>query len=168
MANSTDPAAKSMMDKILRSKIYQNTYWKEQCFGLTAGTLVNKAMELDHLVGTHGGNCKPTPFMWLVMKMLQIQPEKEIVIEFIKNDDYKYPSLSLSVFMNVLVMVIAFGINGLRDKIRVFKGIVIDFDGKWSVICLYSCVYVCVVLLLVDEKLEEKYKYWSYKKNIYI
>lgn len=98
MANRTDPAAKSirgtnpqnLVEKILRSKIYQNTYWKEQCFGLTAETLVDKAMELEYLGGTYGGNRKPTPFMCLVMKMLQIQPEKEIVIEFIKNEDYKY------------------------------------------------------------------------------
>ncbi|KAK6915637.1 Pre-mRNA-splicing factor 38 [Dillenia turbinata] len=98
MANRTDPAAKSirgtnpqnLVEKILRSKIYQNTYWKEQCFGLTAETLVDKAMEIDHLGGTFGGNRKPTPFMCLVMKMLQIQPEKEIVVEFIKNEDYKY------------------------------------------------------------------------------
>ncbi|KAF5180778.1 Pre-mrna-splicing factor 38a [Thalictrum thalictroides] len=98
MANRTDPSAKSihgtnpqhLVEKILRSKIYQNTYWKEQCFGLTAETLVDKAMELDHLGGTFGGNRKPTPFMCLVMKMLQIQPEKDIVVEFIKNEDYKY------------------------------------------------------------------------------
>ncbi|XP_043708844.1 pre-mRNA-splicing factor 38-like [Telopea speciosissima] len=98
MANRTDPAAKSirgtnpqnLVEKILRSKIYQHTYWKEQCFGLTAETLVDKAMELDHLGGTYGGNRKPTPFMCLVMKMLQIQPEKDIVVEFIKNEDYKY------------------------------------------------------------------------------
>ncbi|GMH10437.1 hypothetical protein Nepgr_012278 [Nepenthes gracilis] len=98
MANRTDPAAKSirgtnpqnLVEKILRSKIYQNTYWKEQCFGLTAETLVDKAMELDHVGGTFGGNRKPTPFMCLVMKMLQIQPEKDIVVEFIKNEDYKY------------------------------------------------------------------------------
>lgn len=98
MANRTDPTAKSihgtnpqnLVEKIVRSKIYQNTYWKEQCFGLTAETLVDKAMELDHLGGTFGGNRKPTPFICLVMKMLQIQPEKEIVVEFIKNEDYKY------------------------------------------------------------------------------
>ncbi|KAJ0870600.1 putative pre-mRNA-splicing factor 38 [Helianthus annuus] len=98
MANRTDPSAKSirgtnpqnLVEKILRSKIYQNTYWKEQCFGLTAETLVDKAMELDHVGGTHGGNRKPTPFICLVMKMLQIQPDKEIVVEFIKNEDYKY------------------------------------------------------------------------------
>ncbi|OMO55354.1 Pre-mRNA-splicing factor 38 [Corchorus capsularis] len=98
MANRTDPAAKSirgtnpqnLVEKILRSKIYQSKYWKEQCFGLTAETLVDKAMELKHIGGTYGGNRKPTPFMCLVMKMLQIQPEKDIVVEFIKNDDYKY------------------------------------------------------------------------------
>ncbi|KAH6819057.1 PRP38 family protein [Perilla frutescens var. frutescens] len=98
MANRTDPLAKSirgtnpqnLVEKILRTKIYQNTYWKEQCFGLTAETLVDKAMELDHLGGTNGGNRRPTPFMCLVMKMLQIQPDKEIVVEFIKNPEYKY------------------------------------------------------------------------------
>ncbi|KNA19335.1 hypothetical protein SOVF_060510 [Spinacia oleracea] len=98
MANRTDPLAKSirgtnpqnLVEKIVRSKIYQNTYWKEQCFGLTAETLVDKAMELDHVGGTYGGNRKPSPFMCLVMKMLQIQPEKDIVVEFIKNEDYKY------------------------------------------------------------------------------
>ncbi|CAN4108853.1 unnamed protein product [Withania somnifera] len=98
MANRTDPLAKSirgtnpqnLVEKIVRSKIYQNTYWKEQCFGLTAETLVDKAMELDHLGGTFGGNRKPSPFICLVMKMLQIQPEKDIVVEFIKNEDYKY------------------------------------------------------------------------------
>jgi pre-mRNA-splicing factor 38A len=46
-------------------------------------------MELDHIGGTYGGNNRPTPFICLVLKMLQIQPEKEIVVEFIKNEEYK-------------------------------------------------------------------------------
>ncbi|CAI6011666.1 unnamed protein product [Closterium sp. NIES-65] len=50
-------------------------------------------MDLDHFGGTFGGNRKPTPFMCLILKMLQIQPEKEIVVEFIKNSDYKYVRL---------------------------------------------------------------------------
>ncbi|KAK9927928.1 hypothetical protein M0R45_025089 [Rubus argutus] len=65
-------------------------FWKEHCFGLTAETLVDKAKELDHIGGTFGGNRKPTPFMCLVLKMLQIQPEKAIVLEFIKNELFKY------------------------------------------------------------------------------
>lgn len=141
MANRTDPAAKSirgtnpqnLVEKILRSKIYQNTYWKEQCFGLTAETLVDKAMELDHLGGTHGGNRKPTPFMCLVMKMLQIQPEKEIVIEFIKNDDYKYLSLSLSIYVRVCALLeLLFGCwetggKGRKGEIFGVAGIFIEF-----------------------------------------
>ncbi|CAH8371491.1 unnamed protein product [Eruca vesicaria subsp. sativa] len=98
MANRTDPLAKNirgtnpqnLVETIVRNKIHDHTFWKEQCFGLTAETLVDKAMELDHVGGTFGGNRKPTPFLCLVLKMLQIQPEKEIVVEFIKNDDYKY------------------------------------------------------------------------------
>lgn len=58
-------------------------------FFFAAETLVDKAMELDHFGGTFGGNRKATPFMCLTLKMLQIQPEKEIVVEFIKNEDYK-------------------------------------------------------------------------------
>lgn len=54
-----------------------------------AELLVDKAMGLEYVGGTFGGNIKPTPFLCLVLKMLQIQPEKEIVVEFIKNDDYK-------------------------------------------------------------------------------
>ena len=46
-------------------------------------------MELDHVGGHYSSNIKPTPFLCLVLKMLQIQPSKDIVIEFIKNPDYK-------------------------------------------------------------------------------
>ena len=55
-----------------------------------AETLVDKAMELDHTGGTHDGNRRPPPFLCLALKVLQIQPNKEIVLEFIKNEDYKY------------------------------------------------------------------------------
>jgi pre-mRNA-splicing factor 38A len=51
--------------------------------------LVDKAMELRYIGGTYAGNIKPSPFLCLVLKMLQIQPEKDIIIEFIKNEDFK-------------------------------------------------------------------------------
>ena len=50
---------------------------------------MDKAMELKSIGGVFGGNVKPTPFLCLVLKMLQIQPDKDIVIEFIKNEDFK-------------------------------------------------------------------------------
>lgn len=79
-----------LVEKIIRSRIYDSKYWKEQCFALTAELLVDKAMELRYIGGVFGGNIKPTPFLCLILKMLQIQPEKDIVVEFIKNEEFKY------------------------------------------------------------------------------
>ena len=50
-------------------------------------------MELRYIGGIFGGNVKPTPFLSLTLKMLQIQPEKDIVVEFIKNEDFKYVNI---------------------------------------------------------------------------
>lgn len=79
-----------LVEKIIRSRIYDSRYWKEECFALTAELLVDKAMELKSIGGVFGGNVKPSPFLCLILKMLQIQPEKEIIIEFIRNEDFKY------------------------------------------------------------------------------
>lgn len=57
------------------------------CFA--AELLVDKAMALRTIGGVFGGNIKPTAFICLVLKMLQIQPEKDIIIEFIKQDEFK-------------------------------------------------------------------------------
>jgi len=79
-----------LIEKIIRSRIYECRYWKEECFALTAELLVDKALELKYIGGTTAAHIKPTPFLCLVCKMLQIQPEKDIVIEFIKQDEFKY------------------------------------------------------------------------------
>lgn len=98
MANRTVKDAKSvkgtnpqyLIEKIIRARIYDSKYWKEECFALSAELLVDKAMELRYVGGVFGGNIKPTPFLCLILKMLQIQPEKDIVVEFIKNEEFKY------------------------------------------------------------------------------
>lgn len=79
-----------LIEKIIRSRIYDSKFWKEQCFALTAELLVDKAMEIRYVGGVYGGNIRPTPFLCLTLKMLQIQPEKDIVVEFIKNEEFKY------------------------------------------------------------------------------
>lgn len=57
MANRTVKDAKSirgtnpqyLVEKIIRSRIYDSKYWKEECFALTAELLVDKAMELRYV-----------------------------------------------------------------------------------------------------------------------
>ncbi|XP_059120199.1 pre-mRNA-splicing factor 38A-like [Peromyscus eremicus] len=90
-----------LVEKIIRTRIYESKYWKEECFGLTAELVVDKAMELKFVGGVYGGNIKPTPFLCLTLKMLQIQPEKDIIVEFIKNEDFKYVRMLGALYMRL-------------------------------------------------------------------
>jgi len=99
MANVTDPLARhihgtnpqNLIEYITRQKIYDSQYWKEECFGLSAVDITEKAaLQIKAVGGSFGGNSKPTRFLCLVLKMLQIQPEEEIVEELVSNEDFKY------------------------------------------------------------------------------
>ncbi|CAD8047108.1 unnamed protein product [Paramecium primaurelia] len=89
---ANDGRQMTLIDQIIRNKVFNCRYWKEDCFGLTAVTLVDKACKLDCVGVTYSGTGKPLPFLCLLMKLLQINPEKEIIIEFLKSKDYKYIS----------------------------------------------------------------------------
>ncbi|KAM9093772.1 pre-mRNA-splicing factor 38A-like [Sarcophilus harrisii] len=90
-----------LVEKIIRTRIYESKYWKEECFGLTAELVVDRATELRFVGGVFGPNIQPTPFLCLTLKMLQIQPEKDIVIEFIKNEDFKYVRMLGALYMRL-------------------------------------------------------------------
>ncbi|GJJ12448.1 hypothetical protein Clacol_006690 [Clathrus columnatus] len=109
MANTTVKGAQAihgqnpqfLVEYIIRSRIYESTYWKEHCFALTgmsillfflikrAETIIDKAIALRAIGGVYG-NQKPTEFICLLLKLLQIQPEKEILVEYLLVDEFKY------------------------------------------------------------------------------
>ncbi|KAF2233470.1 PRP38-domain-containing protein [Viridothelium virens] len=68
-----------LFEKAVRDRITESYYWKEQCFGLNAATLCDRAVELTFIGGTYGVAQKPTPFLCLAFKMLQLTPDKEVV-----------------------------------------------------------------------------------------
>eukprot|EP01055_Gregarina_sp_Pseudo9_P001105 Gregarina_sp_Pseudo_9__1104@NODE_171_length_3858_cov_32_301650_g158_i0_p3_GENE_NODE_171_length_3858_cov_32_301650_g158_i0NODE_171_length_3858_cov_32_301650_g158_i0_p3_ORF_typecomplete_len218_score28_33PRP38/PF03371_15/3_7e55_NODE_171_length_3858_cov_32_301650_g158_i031613814 len=98
MSNRTDPLTRTthgtnpqnLISLIIRKRIYEFNYWKEHCFGLAADTVIDKAAGLQYLGGTYGGNRKPTPFLCLVLKLLQIGPSDDVVEEYINATDFKY------------------------------------------------------------------------------
>lgn len=49
---------------------------------------MDRAFELEYIGGMYGQQ-QPTEFICLVLKLLQILPEKEIIIEMIKEEDLK-------------------------------------------------------------------------------
>jgi hypothetical protein len=67
------------MEYITRQHIYECRFGKEECFGLTAAD-----------GGTFGGNQQPTKFLSFTSKLLQLQPEDELIQEFISQDHFKY------------------------------------------------------------------------------
>ncbi|KAI2501867.1 hypothetical protein MHU86_12559 [Fragilaria crotonensis] len=98
MANVTDPLAgavhgtdpQNLMEYITRQRIYDCRYWKEECFGLTAADVLEKATKLTCYGASFGGNSQPTKFLCLVLKLLQIQPPQELIDSFIQAEEFKY------------------------------------------------------------------------------
>ncbi|TFY83604.1 hypothetical protein EWM64_g394 [Hericium alpestre] len=78
-----------LVETVIRNRIYESTYWKERCFALTAETLIDQAIAMRHIGGVYG-NQRPTEFLCLLLKLLQIQPEKEILVEYLQADEFKY------------------------------------------------------------------------------
>ena len=81
-----------LLETAMRDRITDSLYWKEQCFGLNAATLCDRAVELNYIGGTYGVAMKPSPFICLAFKMLTLVPDKEIVLELLKTggDEWKY------------------------------------------------------------------------------
>lgn len=79
-----------LFEKPVRDRIVDSYYWKEQCFGLNAATLLDRAVELTFIGGTYGVSQKPTPFLCLAFKLLQLMPEREIIMFYLEQEEYKY------------------------------------------------------------------------------
>lgn len=80
-----------LIEKIVRERIYDSRYWQEDCFLLTSALVLERAVDdLKYVGGTYGAKIDPTPFLCLVLKLLQIQPEKDIIYLYIDQPDFKY------------------------------------------------------------------------------
>ena len=81
-----------LIETTTRDRITESLYWKEQCFGLNAATLLDRAVEVSYIGGTYGVGMKPTPFLCLAFKLLTIVPDREIVLEFLNRggEEWKY------------------------------------------------------------------------------
>lgn len=82
----------TLIDAPLRDRITDSYYWKEQCFALNAATLLDRAVELSSIGGTSGVAQKPSAFLCLLFKMLQLLPERKIVTEYLERggEEWKY------------------------------------------------------------------------------
>ena len=79
-----------LLEKAVRDRIVDSYYWKESCFAINEATLCDRAAALNSLGGTYGGAQKPSPFLCLALKLLQLTPSKEIILEYLHQEEFKY------------------------------------------------------------------------------
>ena len=59
-----------------------------------AESIIDKAIELHAIGGVHDRQI-PTSFICLTLKLLQLQPEKEILFEYLLAEEFKYVLLDV-------------------------------------------------------------------------
>ena len=81
-----------LFETAVRDRVTESLYWKEQCFGLNAATLLDRAVEMTYIGGTYGVGMKPTPFLCLAFKLLTLVPQRKIILEYLNNggEEFKY------------------------------------------------------------------------------
>lgn len=78
-----------LIEKITRERILDSLYYKDQCFGLTSATLLDRVVDLKYIGGIHSVG-RPTEFICLMLKLLQLLPEKEIILHYLHDAEFKY------------------------------------------------------------------------------
>ena len=80
-----------LVHPMIRTRIYECKYWKENCTLLNSALVLSRAVDdLKYVGGIYGGNTKITPFLCLTLKLLQIQPIRDIVYFYMEQTEFKY------------------------------------------------------------------------------
>lgn len=88
IAHGTNP--QYLLEKILRERIYESRYWKESCFGINAASILDRAYDDLQSIGGAHSNQVPSAFLALTLKLLQIFPERAVIYEYLRQEDFKY------------------------------------------------------------------------------
>jgi len=89
--NGLNPA--TIMEKAVRERIIDSYFYKEQCFAVNEADIVDRVVEhVDCIGGVYGVVQKPTPFLCLAFKLLQLAPSDAVLREYLKfgGDKFKY------------------------------------------------------------------------------
>ncbi|OAA60569.1 PRP38-domain-containing protein [Niveomyces insectorum RCEF 264] len=89
--NGLNPA--TIMEKAVRERIVDSYFWKEQCFGVNEADIVDRVVDHVHYVGgTTGTAQRPSPFLCLAFKLLQLAPGDDVLQAYLApgGERFKY------------------------------------------------------------------------------
>lgn len=89
--NGLNPA--NIMEKAVKDRITDSYFYKEQCFALNEADIVDRVVEhVSFIGGTSGMTQKPSPFLCLAFKLLELSPSDAVVAEYLAygGEHFKY------------------------------------------------------------------------------
>ncbi|POS86718.1 PRP38-domain-containing protein [Erysiphe pulchra] len=89
--NGLNPA--TIMEKPVRERIVDCYFWKDQCFAVNEADIVNRVVHsVNFIGGTYGDSQRPSPFLCLAFKLLQLSPSDDILKEYLQygGEKFKY------------------------------------------------------------------------------
>lgn len=89
--NGMNPA--TLLEKPMVERIIDCFYFKDACFGLNEADIVDRVVShVSFIGGTYGSSQKPTPFLCLLFKLLQLAPGDDVLNEYIGygGEKFKY------------------------------------------------------------------------------
>ncbi|PBP16403.1 PRP38 family protein [Diplocarpon rosae] len=89
--NGLNPA--TIMEKPVRERIVDCYFWKDQCFAVNEADIVTRVVDHVHFIGgTYGDAQRPSPFLCLAFKLLQLGPSDDILTEYLEygGEKFKY------------------------------------------------------------------------------
>ncbi|TQV97942.1 hypothetical protein V2A60_006347 [Cordyceps javanica] len=89
--NGLNPA--NIMEKAVKDRITDSYFYKEQCFALNEADIVDRVVEHVRFIGgTSGMTQKPSPFLCLAFKLLELSPSDAILAEYLAygGEHFKY------------------------------------------------------------------------------
>ncbi|KAK1990495.1 PRP38 family protein [Colletotrichum falcatum] len=89
--NGENPA--TIMEKAVRERIIDSYFYKEQCFAVNEADIVDRVVEhVSFVGGTYGVTQKPTPFLCLAFKLLQLAPSDAVLETYLGfgGEKFKY------------------------------------------------------------------------------
>ncbi|KAG5981818.1 hypothetical protein E4U43_006542 [Claviceps pusilla] len=89
--NGLNPA--TIMEKAVRDRIIESHFYIEQCFALNEADIVDRVVEhVSFVGGTYGDSQKPSPFLCLAFKLLELGPSDDILAEYLSygGEQFKY------------------------------------------------------------------------------
>ncbi|CDR36656.1 CYFA0S01e03356g1_1 [Cyberlindnera fabianii] len=132
-----------LIEKIVRERVFDSLYYKQFCFNVNAATLLDRAVELA-CIGSFEQSGRPFPFLCLLVKLIQLAPQREIIDFYISQERFKY----LRVLGLLYVRIVYRDLKSLRPYLEDYRKLRLYEHGEWR---------LCHVDEVVDKLLNDEF-----------